>query len=71
MNEPRPHPNVRDPENRIAKEDLKELNITTYINKVHLPFRWLNHTNSMVEHALLEAILCLVTSQEFFWDACE
>ena len=65
MNEPRPHLNESDHGNRITKKDLKELKVTTYTNKVHLPFRWLNHMNSIVKHALLRAILSWVTSWEF------
>ena len=53
MNEPRPHLDESDLEDRMIKKGLKELKVTTYTNKVHLPFRWINHRNSMVKRALL------------------
>ena len=53
MNELRPHPNESGPENRMTKKGLKEMKVTTYTNKVHLPFRWLNHRNFMVNRVLL------------------
>lgn len=51
----RPHPNERDLEDMIAKNDLKELKVITFTNKMHLPFGWLNHKNFMVKQALLGA----------------
>ena len=53
MNEPISHLNERDPEDLKGKvkKDLKELKVTTYMNKVHLPFRLLDHRNSKVKHA--------------------
>ena len=62
MNEPRQHLNKSDFEDRMTTKDLKEMKVTTYINKVHFHFWWLNHRNSMVKHALFAAILCWVTS---------
>ena len=37
----------------ITKKNLKEMKITTYTNKVHIPFRWLNHKNFMIKRTLL------------------
>ena len=38
MNELRPHSNESVLENRTIKKDLKEVKVTTYIDKVYLPF---------------------------------
>lgn len=45
----------------MVKKGLKELKITTYTNKVHLPFRWFNHKNFKVKCAYRRAILYFVT----------
>ena len=34
---------------RIKSHYLYELKVTFYTNMVHFPFRWLNHSNSMVK----------------------
>lgn len=34
----------------MVKTGLKESIITTYINKIHLSFQWLNYKNSKVNH---------------------
>ena len=45
MNKSRLHPNKSDHQDRLTKKNLKELKVTSYTNKVHLPFWWLNQTN--------------------------
>ena len=57
MNESGPYMNESDPGDRMTKKGLKESKVTTYSNKMHLLFRWLNHTNSKTKSALLRAIL--------------
>ena len=58
MNEQKSQPNESHLEDRMTKKDLKELKVTTYTNKVHLPFRFLNNRNLMVKRALLRTTLC-------------
>ena len=53
MNEPRLYPNESDLEYKMTNKNLKELKVTTYINKMHRPFKWLNHKNSTVKHVFL------------------
>ena len=36
-------------ENKMTKKHLKEIKVTTYTNKVHFHFQWLNPRNSMVK----------------------
>ena len=43
---------------RMTKKGLKEMKVTTYTNKVHRPFWWLNHRNFVVKHSLFRAIIC-------------
>ena len=57
MNEPTSNLNERDLEDMKlgheseVKKYFKKLNVTTYTNKMHLPFLWLNHRNSKVKCA--------------------
>lgn len=55
MNEPTPHSNESDPEDKEIKKCFKKFKITIYTNKVHY-FLWLNHRNFIVKHALLNDI---------------
>ena len=57
MNEPKPHLNESNREDRRTKKGLKETKVTTYTSKVHLSSCWINHRNFIVKHALLGAIL--------------
>lgn len=41
----------------VVKKILNELKVTTYANRVHLLFWWLNRRNSKVKHASLGAIM--------------
>ena len=54
MNELKPYSNKSDFENRMNKKVLKELEVTTYTNKMHFLYRWLNYRNSVIKRALLE-----------------
>ena len=54
MNKPRLHSIEIDPDDIIVKKDSYELKVTTYINKVHILFRWLSHKNFMVSLFFLE-----------------
>lgn len=56
MNKPRPYRNESNPEDKMTRKDLKEMEVTTYTNKVHLPFCCLNHRNSKAKCALRGAI---------------
>ena len=56
MNESRLHLNDNDPDDRITKKDLKESEVTTYINIAHLRFQPLNHRNFKFKHILLNPI---------------
>ena len=71
MNELWPHPNERDVEDKMTKEGLKELKITTYTNKVHLSFRRLNYRNSIVKCSLFWTISYWIASWKFSKNACE
>ena len=44
MNEPRLHPNENDHVDRTTKRNVKKIKVTTYTNKINIPFRWLNQT---------------------------
>ena len=53
MNEPSSHLNESNPEDMMVKKDSKKLKVTTYTNKLHLLFQWLNHRNSTIKCVLL------------------
>ena len=58
MNKPNLHQNERDSENRMTKKlDLNEMKVITYNNKVHVPFRCLDHRSSIVKRVLFRVIL--------------
>ena len=58
INKLRPRPNESDFEYRMTEKNIKELKVTTYTNKVHLPYQWFNHKNVMIKHVSLRTILC-------------
>lgn len=62
MNEPIPHLNESNIEDRMTKKNLKKMKVTTNTNKMHLPFQQINHRNFMIKCVLFEV---RVTSQKF------
>ena len=50
----------------MTKKDVKELKFITYINKVYILLWCLSHKNFKVKCALLEVVLCSVTSCKLF-----
>ena len=59
MNKPRPDSNESNPEDRITKNGLKKMKVTTYTNKLHLSFRWFDRMNFLIKRVVLERVMKL------------
>ena len=61
MNELRPNLNERILMIKMSKKCSKEIKVTTFIDKMHLPIWWFDHRNPKVKRVLLRAIICWMT----------
>lgn len=57
MNEWGPHSNKSDHRDRIVQNILKEFEVITYTNMLHLLFQHLDHKNSKVKHVLFVTLV--------------